>query len=128
MLIFFQFLPNPLLDANGGAEMFKFSITFLMVAVFVPSLVYAAPFCVRTAYGTNCHYYDANQCRDDARINGGMCISNTESSGQLPRMRSMGAPFCVQSGYGTNCHYYDANQCRDAARMSGGMCISNPDN
>jgi len=83
---------------------------------------FAAPFCVVTASGTNCWYFDAKSCQDAANNARGMCVIN-EKEQKAP---SGNAPFCVVTGMGTSCWYYDANTCRQAASNSGGTCIPNP--
>lgn len=44
----------------------------------------AAPFCVATAYGESCTYYDANQCRQAAVSAGGACVYRPEAAASAP--------------------------------------------
>ena len=51
----------------------------LAVTLLLPvnvALAQGAPFCVVTAAGAECLYYDANSCRQAARAMGGMCAIN----------------------------------------------------
>lgn len=93
----------------------------------------AAPFCVVTAYGKSCWYYQADQCQRDAAQQGGMCAVNTEvqrpqqQQQYQPRQQvSTEAPFCVVDAAGSRCWYYTADDCYRNAQNSQGACVINP--
>lgn len=60
----------------------------LIVSAFftLPVLAVAgeAPFCVVAGWGTQCHYYDANLCRQAAASSRGMCVANQATQSQRP--------------------------------------------
>lgn len=97
----------------------KFLLSVLLVAS-IPAL--AAPFCVVKSYGTNCWYYNMNDCSRAAGSDGA-CIVNQQ---EVEQPSAGGTPFCVVTGYATNCWYHNAESCRQAAASNGGACVVNP--
>lgn len=86
--------------------------SLVVLAVLVPSVVFAAPFCVVSSFGRDCVYFDARTCRETARGVGGMCVANSENE-------AVGdAPFCAIAGGIKQCFYYDVSACRAA-----GPCV-----
>lgn len=55
-----------------------------MIALLMPCAVFAqqAPFCIVNSWGNQCHFYDANQCQQQARASGGMCVQNPANQQQ----------------------------------------------
>lgn len=94
----------------------------LAISLLYSSSVIAAPFCVVTNYGTNCWYFNMNDCRRAAGSQGA-CIINQE---EVQQPSAGGTPFCVVTNYATNCWYYNAESCRQAAASNGGACVVNP--
>lgn len=45
-----------------------------------------APFCVVSANGEDCNYYDANQCQQTAGWRNGMCVARQKTQGQQLQM------------------------------------------
>lgn len=43
-----------------------------------------SPFCVVTSYSKNCYYTDANECREQAYKDGGMCVLNEDAGKPAP--------------------------------------------
>jgi len=89
-----------------------------------------APFCVVTALGKQCFYFDVSQCQQEAVTLGGMCIPNE----QRHENRSLGtsikpsvgvAPFCVVNVNGRHCWYYQVELCKQQAVAMQGMCVPN---
>ena len=102
--------------------------TLVFLSTLFTGTANAAPFCVKTAYATNCWYYDASSCRDAAQAANGMCLANSDEGDRSPsayQPRAAGAPFYVKTAYAKNCWYYDVSSCRDAASTSNGMCVPN---
>ncbi len=90
---------------------------FVLVLLALSSVAYAsAPFCVVSAHGKQCNYYDAGACRAAARTLNGKCVTRTKKGS------STDAPFCVVSGSGQMCNYYDFNACQQAAETLNGTC------
>lgn len=92
----------------------------------------AAPFCVVSASGTQCFYYDAPSCQQAAQSQRGACVVNQQETqpmqpprGQVDRPVS-GPPFCVVSASGSQCYYYDNQSCQQAAQSQRGACVVNP--
>lgn len=94
--------------------------TLVLIALTIPNLCCAAPFCAVFSYGKQCFYYDYKDCLN-AVGSEGACIVNQQEA----RTPSGGAPFCVVASFGTQCFYYDANSCRQAAASSNGACVVN---
>ena len=93
----------------------------LAVLLLTSTVAFAAPFCAVFSYGTQCYYYNMNDCRRAAGSQGA-CIINQD---EVRQPSGGGSPFCVVTGYGTNCWYYNADSCRQAAASSGGACVVN---
>jgi len=83
----------------------------------------AAPFCVVSASGKQCYYYDAPSCNRAAAMVNGACVVNDEEV----RVPAGGAPFCVISGTGSQCFYYDYSSCQRAAKIARGTCVARTD-
>lgn len=96
--------------------------SLLAILLFYSTSVFAAPFCAVFSFGTQCYYYNMNECRRAAGSQGA-CIINQE---EVQQPSGSGAPFCVVTNFGTNCWYYNAGSCRQAANSSGGACVVNP--
>lgn len=99
----------------------RISLAVIAVALATTSPINSAPFCAVYGYGTNCWYYDMNDCRRDAVSSSGACIVNEDEI----RRPSGSAPFCAVFSFGTQCWYYDFQDCVRDARSSGGTCIIN---
>lgn len=95
-------------------------VLFLML-MLIASTTFAAPYCVVSAYGKQCYYYDYNACAQAAGSQGACVINQAEA-----KAPSGSAPFCVVTAYGTQCYYYDAQSCRQAAASANAVCATNP--
>lgn len=91
--------------------------------IFYPVAAQAAPFCVRAPGVKNyCYFYDARQCREEAKRLGGRCSAN-RSVIQFPGQTA--APFCVMLVNGhPQCVYHDFVQCQETAEKQNGICIT----
>lgn len=83
----------------------------------------AAPFCIVTASGKQCYYYDSPSCERAAASARGASLINDAEVHAPPA--GQGAPFCVVTATGTNCWYYDAPSCQRAAASARGQCVVN---
>ncbi len=90
------------------------------IAMFTATAASAAPFCVVTAAGKRCYYYDEPSCERAAESARGACVINDSDE----RPPSGTAPFCVVSASGTRCFYYNLQACEDAARAARGTCAA----
>lgn len=93
----------------------------LAVGLFASATCIAAPFCVVSAVGKQCYYYDEPSCEQAAAMQRGGCILNSNELAPAP---SYGAPFCVVTSFGTQCYYYDVPSCQQAAEMMRGRCVA----
>ncbi len=93
---------------------------FASIAMLITGVASGAPFCVVTAAGKRCYYYDKPSCERAAESARGACVGNVAD--ERPPVGS--APFCVVSAAGTRCFYYDLQPCEDAARAARGTCAA----
>jgi hypothetical protein len=64
---------------------------YLAVAALLFPLTAAAqnaPFCVVQSHGTQCFYFNANMCQQQARASGGMCVQNPNNQQQAQQQNA----------------------------------------
>lgn len=60
------------------------TIVLALLALPMTAIAGEAPFCVVAGWGTQCHYYDVNLCRQAAASSRGMCVANQAAQSQRP--------------------------------------------
>lgn len=84
----------------------------------------AAPFCIRTpSVPSRCLYVDPGECRNNARAQGGECVTNPAE----PRPVNGTGRYCIVVSGGTlECEYPDRSPCERAAARMGSGCVEAP--
>lgn len=79
-----------------------------------------APFCVVNSWGTQCHYYNADVCRQNASSSGGMCVANQQQA-QPPQNAQANFGSAMQQGLAFGAQMQaqrDAAMAREAQRQA----------